>query len=271
MDDNPHLDQAEYAALLESLPEELARAYRYGDWDIFPGQYFGEWRKALEVDGRMVGWHVSSEHVVHDRALPRVLLMDYGYVKPGYIGWMVQLPEGHAYLEEEYVPVRVSAYDQGREVGRRCKARGLTRLLYCVYDWQMETPEGSTGEPLRESFQRGLRTAGVSISMVKGDKDRTNGWPRLRHWLKAAPDGRPWLQLSPECRYAARTLPALVSDKHRPEDVDSDGEDHAADAIRYWAMSRPMPVAETRTARAPFMSPAWFRQRETAPAGLLRR
>jgi phage terminase large subunit len=30
LDDNPHIDQAEYAANLESLPEELARAYRFG-------------------------------------------------------------------------------------------------------------------------------------------------------------------------------------------------------------------------------------------------
>lgn len=273
LDDNPHIDQAEYAANLESLPEELAQAYRWGNWDIFPGQYFGEWRKTKEIDGQTVGWHVGIEHQVFDRHYPRVLCMDYGYVKPGYVGWMVQTPEGHAYLEDEYVPQRVGPFDQGLEVGRRCKDRRLTRLLYLVYDWQMETPQAEKdGEPIIETFLRGMRKAGVTIATRKGVKDRTNGWPRLRGWLKAAPDGRPWLQLSPDCRYAARTLPALVSDRTNPEDVDSDGEDHAADAIRYWAMSRPSPVdVAANRVPPPFMSMGWLKQQSQAPAGLLAR
>jgi hypothetical protein len=271
LDDNPHLDRAEYAAALESLPGELARAYRYGDWDIFPGQYFGEWRKSKEIKGTTVGWHVSSVHVEHDRTLPRALAMDWGYVKAGWIGWFVHLPEGHTYLEDEYVPVRVNAYDQGLEVGRRIVDRGLKKVLYLVYDYQMETPSGDSGEPLIETFKRGVRKAGVSLAYRKADKDRLNGWGRLRSWLKEAPDGRPWLQLSPECRYAARTLPALVSDRTHPEDVDSDGDDHAADAIRYWAMSRPAPVADAVKPPAPWMSPAWFRSQRDSGGGLLSR
>ena len=271
LDDNPHIDQVDYAANLESLPEELARAYRYGDWDIFPGQYFGEWRKTRESNGATVGWHVSSEHVTYDRSLPRVLCMDYGYVKPGFVGWMVQLPEGHAYLEDEYTPVRVAPFDQGLEVARRCKERGLTRLRYLVYDWQMETPQSESGESIRESFVRGLRKGGVSIAVVKGDKDRINGWPRLRHWLKEAPDGQPWLAISPECRYTVRTIPALVSDAHKPEDVDSDGEDHAADALRYWAMSRPMPGAAVDQRKAPAWSLAWLTSQAAESTGLLAR
>lgn len=272
LDDNPHIDQAEYAANLESLPEELARAYRFGDWDIFPGQYFAEWRKTREIDGQTVGWHVGLEHVRYDPSYPRVLLMDWGYVKPGYVGWMVQLPEGHAYLEDEYVPVRVGPFEQGLEVGRRCRERGLKRLLYLVYDTQMETPQSDTGEPLIQTFLRGLRVAGVALAGRKADKDRLNGWPRLRSWLKEAPDGKPWLQLSPECRYAARTMPALVSDAHRPEDVDSDGEDHAADALRYWAMSRPA-LGGTIAAKKepPMFSLAWLKARQTATPGVLAR
>jgi hypothetical protein len=59
LDDNPYIDREEYAANLESLPEELARAYRYGDWDIFPGQYFGEWRKAKHVSERSL-WSMRA-------------------------------------------------------------------------------------------------------------------------------------------------------------------------------------------------------------------
>ena len=41
------------------------------------------------------------------------------------------------------------------------------------------------------------------------------------------------------CRDTIRTLPALQHDKQRPEDVDTNCEDHAADDVRYACMSRP--------------------------------
>jgi hypothetical protein len=89
--------------------------------------------------------------------------------------------------------------------------------------------------------------------LIQADKRRVVltrdiGWQRFRHWLKDAPDGIPWLTVSPECPYTARTIPALISDKHKPEDVDSDGEDHAADALRYFVMSRP-PIGEQAVKR----------------------
>ena len=41
------------------------------------------------------------------------------------------------------------------------------------------------------------------------------------------------------CAHAIRTLPALQHDELRPEDVDTEAEDHAPDEIRYACMSRP--------------------------------
>jgi hypothetical protein len=41
------------------------------------------------------------------------------------------------------------------------------------------------------------------------------------------------------CRDTIRTLPALQHDDKKPEDVDTESEDHAPDEIRYACMSRP--------------------------------
>jgi hypothetical protein len=41
------------------------------------------------------------------------------------------------------------------------------------------------------------------------------------------------------CKDLIRTLPALQHDALKPEDVDSDMEDHAPDEARYACMSRP--------------------------------
>jgi len=46
----------------------------------------------------------------------------------------------------------------------------------------------------------------------------------------------------PDCKYAIRTIPSLVHSKTDPEDVDTEGEDHAADADRYGFMARPSPT-----------------------------
>lgn len=51
----------------------------------------------------------------------------------------------------------------------------------------------------------------------------------------------------PDCRYAIRTIPTLIHDKTNPDDCDSDGEDHAADPIRYGVMARPQPTTFGRS------------------------
>ena len=55
----------------------------------------------------------------------------------------------------------------------------------------------------------------------------------------AMPMGKPMLLLFSTSRDLIRTLPALQHDDARPEDVDSDMEDHAPDSCRYACMSRP--------------------------------
>ena len=54
------------------------------------------------------------------------------------------------------------------------------------------------------------------------------------------------------CRAAIRTLPTLCYSASNPEDLDSEGEDHAADEIRYLCMSRPIPP---RLRQAPLALP----------------
>lgn len=41
------------------------------------------------------------------------------------------------------------------------------------------------------------------------------------------------------CTHAIRTLPAMQHDEKRPEDLDTDSEDHAVDSVRYACAARP--------------------------------
>ena len=52
------------------------------------------------------------------------------------------------------------------------------------------------------------------------------GWDQLRARL-VGEDGRPMIYFFCTCRDSIRTLPALQHDQNKPEDVDTESEDHA--------------------------------------------
>ena len=75
------------------------------------------------------------------------------------------------------------------------------------------------------------------------------GWDQLRSRL-VGQDGKPMIYCFSTHADSIRTIPALQHDPARPEDVDTESEDHAADEWRYACMSRPfvrVPVAPTRS------------------------
>lgn len=46
------------------------------------------------------------------------------------------------------------------------------------------------------------------------------------------------LQIHPDCKYLIRTLPALPLSPTNSEDVDTNADDHAYDAVAGWLMAR---------------------------------
>lgn len=71
-----------------------------------------------------------------------------------------------------------------------------------------------------------------------GAKGYLGGWDIVRQRLKG--DGvTPMMFFMENCKHAIRTLPILQHDMNKPEDADTEGEDHAPDEIRYACMSRP--------------------------------
>jgi hypothetical protein len=64
------------------------------------------------------------------------------------------------------------------------------------------------------------------------------GWDQMRGRMLGESE-RPMIYCFSTCVDSIRTIPALQHDKDRPEDLDTDAEDHAADDWRYACMSRP--------------------------------
>ena len=81
--------------------------------------------------------------------------------------------------------------------------------------------------------------------------ERIPGWMQCHSRLRFDEEGLPMLYVYDSCAAFLRTVPQLVYDELRPEDLDSTGEDHVADEWRYMCMARPItPRAEPEEKRA---------------------
>jgi hypothetical protein len=190
--------------------------------------------------------------------------LDWGFNSPGcFLLWMVLL-DGHYHIWREMKFQHTPVWEVGQRIKADLQALGL-KLDYLVADpacWQ-HTGAGK-GEAIGETLQR------CKLPMRKGDNDRKNGWQRIHELLRTAPDGLPWLTVDPNCRYLRRTIAAGISDKLDADDLDTKIDDHALDALRYGAMSRP-PVGRTivEQAQAKPWTLAWLSQQSKKPTGLL--
>jgi hypothetical protein len=79
----------------------------------------------------------------------------------------------------------------------------------------------------------------AGVRWERSDKNpgsRVNGWELIRQRLsesKKHPMEKPGLFVFEHCRQFLRTVPTLPRDEKKPDDIDTDAEDHIADEVRY--------------------------------------
>ncbi len=251
LDDNRYLGADYVANLHMSGNAELVRAWLEGDWSVIAGAFFPEFS--------------IQKHVVRPVALPRdwtrFRSMDWGSAKPFSVGWwaisdglLPQFPRGAIIRYREWygasepnVGLRMPANDVGAGiVSRETLASGdREKITYGVLDPAAFASDGgpSIAERLGVAGFRRADNARVQRLGAMG------GWDQLRQRLQGE-DGKPMLYVFNTCKDLIRTLPALQHDPDRPEDVDTDSEDHAPDECRYACMSRPW-VPENKPKAAP--------------------
>ena len=78
------------------------------------------------------------------------------------------------------------------------------------------------------------------VLFTPGDHQRIAGWMQCHYRLQFDDNGYPMMYVFSNCKGFRRTVPGLMYSETKPEDLDTDGEDHIADDWRYFAMSRPI-------------------------------
>lgn len=221
-DDNPHLTSA-YWSDLDTLPPDLARAWRWGEWDVFAGQVFSEWRRDL--------------HVVEPFEIPvewiRWRAIDWGYASPLCCLWLARDP--NSWLTVVYRELYQAGLTDPEQAERIRELSGGERIEATLADPSMWTVRSLERQTVTSAdvYERG------GVRLTKADNDRLIGLRRVRDALRDGEpmddegEARPGLLVFSTCANLIRTLPALPYDRVRVEDVDSSAEDHAYDALRY--------------------------------------
>lgn len=228
--DNPALCEIDpgYYNRLKELPEKKFLALAEGRWDVFEGAYFTEWGPKCITRIR----RIPDTHTV------KFLSLDWGFADPACVLWWEVTPLGRVFVYRELYTTRRSPKELAEDIiSMSPKDEFYAYMAASPEIWGKRTETENGGEPIQELLQKAL---GDRVAMRKANNSRVPGWLKVREYLTEAPDGYPWLQVSPNCSNLIRTLPGLIHDDRpqgKAEDIHPDSEDHAAESLRYGVMS----------------------------------
>ncbi len=236
-DDNPHLD-ASYWQMLETLPPALARAWRWGDWTVFSGQVFTEFR----VDLHVIKPITIPNHWAHWRAI------DWGYAKPFCCLWFAKDPDTERiYIYRELYQTNLTDRSQAKTIRDNTdREEHILRTYADPSMWERKEDDN-------EITTTAKRYESEGVKLIPANNDRLGGKRKVHDALANLPDGKPRLMIFETCANLIRTLPMLPYDLTRVEDVDTKAEDHTYDTLRYGLTDmeikqppKPQPPARTQ-------------------------
>jgi len=226
--------------------EKVVQAMIDGDWEILSGGKFSDvWdakKHVLEPFRIPLEWRI-------DRCY------DYGSSAPAACIWFAEangetfidtygrecwVPAGTLFAidelyfaDENHKGLRLPGSEQGEKMhNQEAKSEWYHRVQAGPADSAI-----FSAEPGQDSIAEQLEVAGVYF--VRSDKSqgsRIRGVDLMRGRLQSAakrPMEHPGIFVFSTCNNVIRTLPNLETCKKNPEDVDTKGEDHCWDVIRY--------------------------------------
>lgn len=249
----------EYVHKLEAEPNEaLRKAYRYGDWDIFAGQFYAELRREI--------------HLIKPFDIPihwtRFGSYDFGFNHPAAFGWFTCDGDGNIYLYRELAQAQLRVDQFSEKINAFKDTEALSPVVAGHDCWQKKNvlKQGSSPTIAEEFLEHGITLKRAAI-------DRIQGAAQVRSYLawQNHSNGRtlPRFFIFDTCPLSFDALSRMLVDPDRPEDVlkqdATDGDprtgDDLYDMIRYGLMTRPI-LAEAPKVTHPHGTKAWAQQQE---------
>ena len=244
-----------YLAKLANLATAEREALLYRNWDSYTGQYFSEWKNDPEhyIDRKFT-------HVIEPFDIPKhwpvYRSYDYGSAKPFSCGWwtvdedgiLYRICELYGYTGKPNEGLKWPPEKQFSEVARVEREHPYLKNKQILGIADPSIWDSSRGESIVDCAAR----QGVIFS--PGDNTRLAGWAQVRNRLAFDENGYPRIYFFSTCRNSIRTIPTLIHSESMVEDLDTTGEDHIADDVRYMCMARPIPAPRrvTREIKIPY-------------------
>lgn len=225
----------DYIKRLDALPEKERKALKYGDWDIYDGMFFPEFKRRI--------------HVIEPFQIPdtwnRYIAMDYGLDMFAVLFIAVDT-KGKAYVYNEIHKSNLIV-SEARQTLKSIMRQYKYKFIYAPPDlWNRNR---DTGKSTTELFLEG------GIHLTKASNNRIAGWLNVKEWLKAKKvrheqTGELYedsdLKIFSNCINLIKYLPQLQHDEKDPNDVATEPHEptHITDALRYFCVSRVAPSKE---------------------------
>ena len=229
--DNLFLLQSDpdYVKRLDNLPEKERKALKYGDWDIFDGQFFTEFNRDIHV--------CTPFEIPRDWKIYRT--RDYGLDMCATY-WIAMDYRMNIYIFKELYQSNLIVSEAAKRINEMTN-ENIT-IDYAPPDlWNRNKDTGkSTSDIFAENGQY----------LTKADNNRVTGWLAVHEWLKVFDDEQGQktsrLHIFSNCINLIRTLPALQIDEKNPNDVANEPHEltHAPDALRYFCTMWQTPIVK---------------------------
>lgn len=237
--DNKFLLEAdpEYLDRLENLSEKDKKILLYGDWDIFEGQYFNEFKQDV---------HVIEPFVIPDH-WKRYISMDYGLDMLAVL-WTARDTEGNAYVYKELHESNLIIL----EAVERIKAVNGDDKYECIYaPRDLWNRRQETGKSVADIFYE------HGLDLTKTSVDRVDGWLATKEWLHIVTTRdietgeeikTSKLKIFRNCRTLINYLPQVQIDEKNPNDVATEPHHltHICDALRYFCVNFTSPTEKPK-------------------------
>lgn len=246
--------QPDYLRELENLPPTLRAAWKDGRWDVYEGQFFEDFRDDPEHYQDRRWTHVIEPFEIPD-GWKICRSYDFGYGKPFSCAWWAVDYDGTIYrIMELYgctrTPNEGVKWTPDKQFEEIHKTETQHPWLKGKNILGVADPaiwDASRGESIADTAAR------YGVYFTKGDNERIAGWMQCHYRLQFDEDGYPRMYVFNTCRAFIRTIPLLIYDEHKVEDLDTTMEDHVADEWRYFCMSRPIkPIRAVKEQRILF-------------------
>ena len=233
----------DYIKRLDALPEKERNALKYGDWDIYDGMFFPEFKRRI--------------HIIEPFVIPnhwnRYIAMDYGLDMFAVLFFAIDT-KGKAYVYNEIHKSNLIV-SEARQVLKSVMRQYKYKYIYAPPDlWNRNR---DTGKSTAELFYEG------GIELAKASNNRISGWLNVKEWLKIRKikneqTGELYedsdLKIFSNCINLIKYLPQLQRDEKDPNDVATEPHEptHITDALRYFCVSRIAPTKEIKNKEKTF-------------------